>query len=306
MTVTQVLFDGQTDGATATSALLTGNAGTSVAGTSFLQFSTSDGMRSTTGLHVSVNSSGACYVRYNMNADNDKAAFSFVFRTPATNPSANAPMFNVRTGTGRAATVGISPNGRLYVADGAAAGGTVTYITPTVGTLTASTKYRCELRLQGNTTTAGHIDAAVYNPTDTSGPISSITPITNANLTAATLHQIEIGNNASGQANFDFGIDDVQMDDGRLTEIGPILVALTTPTVTLGTTTNPSTTGGTDGSQVVTWGAITNANSYDAYKATKASPAQSDFTLVASSVTSPYTFTGLAAGTYSFGILANP
>jgi hypothetical protein len=128
--------------------------------------------------------------------------------------------------------------------------------------------------------------------------------LTNANLLAAQLTQIELGNSGPNAITVD--LDDVQMDDGRTTEIGPILVALSTPTVTLGTTTNPTTAGGTNGSQVVTWGAVSNATSYDAYKATKGSPAQSDFTLVASGVTSPYTFTSLAAGTYSFGIMAKP
>ena len=310
MTLTQVLWDGQTDGAAATSALLTGNSGWSVVSPSTLTFSTSMGMRSTTGLHFSI-STGAAIVRYNLSASNATVAISAVITTPASNPSAFAPMLNIRNATGRVATLGISTNGRLYFADGASAGGTVTYVTPTVGTLTASTKYRVELRLHQdatNPTTASTVNCAVYNPTDTSGPVSTMSALTNANLTAngttGAITMVEVGN--STPAAIDFGIDDLQIDDGRTTEIGPILVALTTPTVTLGTTTNPSTAGGTNGSQVVTWGAVTNATTYDAYLATKASPAQSDFTLTASGVTSPYTFTGLAAGTYSFGIMAKP
>ncbi|MGJ4843903.1 hypothetical protein [Leifsonia sp. Le1] len=302
MTLRQILFDGQTNGATATSALLTGNTGYSVTSPSTATFSTADGLRSSTGLRVNV-STATAIIRYDLTADNDTAAFSLVFTMPTGAPSAFANFFSVRTAAGRAASLGISTNGKLFVTDGAASGGTVTYVTPTAGTLTYGGQYRIELRLHGNSTTAGTISAAVYDPTGTTA-ISTMTPVTNANLLTGSLHQIEIGN--SGPTAISFGIDDIQMDDGRTTEIGPILVALSTPTVTFGTTTNPSTAGGTDGSQVVTWGAVTNATSYDAYKATKASPAQSDFTLVSSGVTSPYTFTGLGAGTYSFGIMAKP
>lgn len=90
---------------------------------------------------------------------------------------------------------------------------------------------------------------------------------------------------------------------------GPFTTPLSTPVVSLGTTTNPSTSGATDGSQVVTWPAVSNATSYDAYKLLNpsGSPVDADFgTAVATGVTSPYTFTGLGAGSYAFGIKAKP
>ncbi len=83
-----------------------------------------------------------------------------------------------------------------------------------------------------------------------------------------------------------------------------VITLLDTPTVTLGSVTNPTTIGGNDGTAVVSWPAVSNATSYDAYLATGSSPAQGDFTLVASGVTSPYTFTGLNAGDKAFGIKA--
>lgn len=304
MTLKQILWDGQTDGTTASSGLLTGNESFGVTAPSTMQFSTSDGMRSTSGLHLNISATGADFVRYAMTADNAQAAYSFVFRTPATNPSGFAPILNFRSTGGRAMNVGVASNGRFYVNDSA---NTTTYVSAASGggAITGNTKYRCELRLVGNTTTAGKIDCSLYLPTDTT-PLVTLTTITNANLRAELLHGVEVGNNAGAPVAIDFGIDDLQMDDGRTTEIGPILVQLTAPTVTLGTTTNPTTVGGTNGSQVVTWGAVSNATSYDAYIAAKSSPAQSDFTLVASGVTSPYTFSSLAAGTYSFGIMAQP
>jgi hypothetical protein len=55
---------------------------------------------------------------------------------------------------------------------------------------------------------------------------------------------------------------------------------------------------------VVTWRAVTDAVSYEAWQAAGSSPAQGDFVRVATGVTSPYEFTGLSAGTYSYGIKA--
>ena len=302
MTLKQILFDGQTNGATATSGLLTGNSTYSVVSPSTMTFTTADGMRGTTGLRVSVSTANGI-VRYLNAADNDTMAYSFVFTMPTGAPSAFANIFSIRTGTGRAASLGISTNGRLFFADGAGGGGTISYVTPSAGTLSYGSQYRVELLVHGNSTTAGTVTCKVYTPTDTTSPLGTLS-LTNANLTAATLHEIEIGNTTP--AAISFGIDDVQIDDGRTTEIGPLTVQLATPTVTLGTTTNPTTVGGTDGSQVVTWSAVSNATSYEAWLATNGSPLQSDFVLKATGVTSPYTFTGLGQGTYAFGIKAKP
>lgn len=83
-----------------------------------------------------------------------------------------------------------------------------------------------------------------------------------------------------------------------------VVTQLSTPVVTLGAVTNPTTIGGSDGTAAVTWPAVANATSYDAYIAAGSSPAQGDFSLVATNVTSPYTFTGLTAGTRAYGIKA--
>lgn len=219
MTLTQILFDGQPDGTAASSGNLPGNSGFSVVSPSTCTYSAAVGMRGSTGLHFVITTATAI-VRYNLAADNDVVSVSFILTTPTTNPTVFANALSLRTGSGRAMSVGISPNGRLYVQDSANA---TTYVTPTVGTLTGGGKYRVELRAHGNSTTAATINCAVYNPTDTSSPISTMTPVTNANLTAATLHQIELGNSAP--AAIDFGIDDLQFDDGRATEIGPIIVS---------------------------------------------------------------------------------
>lgn len=309
MTLKTITFDGKTNGAAAASGDFPGNELFTVTAPSTMTYTTVDGMRGTSALHMSVAAgTGSDVVRIPMNADNAQASYSVILRTPASNPSGFAPMFNIRSTGGRACTLGYSSGGRIYVADGAAAGGTATFVSGASGVtaVAANTEYRFELRLVGNSTTAGKIDCAIYNPTDTSSPIVTLPTITNANLRAELLHGIEIGQNGTGMVAIDYSVEDFQMDDGRTTEIGPILVALATPVITLGTHVDPSAAGTSDGSQVVTWPAVSNAATYDAYKAPKASPAQSDFTLVATGVTSPYTFTGFNAGTDSLGIIAKP
>ena len=79
---------------------------------------------------------------------------------------------------------------------------------------------------------------------------------------------------------------------------------LVAPTPVVASTIQPTTTTSTDGSATVTWEPVSGASGYSAHIAETMTPGQEDFTLVASSVTSPYTFTGLKTGAYSFGIKA--
>jgi hypothetical protein len=121
-------------------------------------------------------------------------------------------------------------------------------------------------------------------------------------LTANTLAAVEIGN--STPAAIDFSAANLQYDDGRTTEIGAMSTQLSTPSVSSGTIVNPTTVGGSNGTAVATWSAVANATSYEAWKANNGTPAQGDFTLVATGVTSPYTFTGLTGSTWALGIKA--
>ena len=49
---------------------------------------------------------------------------------------------------------------------------------------------------------------------------------------------------------------------------------------------------------------VDGASSYTAHRANKLNPSQSDFTQIATGVTSPYTATGLPAGPVAIGIRA--
>lgn len=88
--------------------------------------------------------------------------------------------------------------------------------------------------------------------------------------------------------------------------IGPFTEPLATPVVTITDEVRPTTVGGSNGTTTVTWPAVSGATKYDAYIANTLSPTQDVFTLVDDDITSPFTFTSLAAGPHSFGIKARP
>ena len=81
-------------------------------------------------------------------------------------------------------------------------------------------------------------------------------------------------------------------------------VRLPTPRVTKVSQIDPSSAGQSDGSMTVSFTPVDGASSYTAHRANKLNPAQSDFTQIASGVTSPYTATGLPAGPVAIGIRA--
>ena len=81
-------------------------------------------------------------------------------------------------------------------------------------------------------------------------------------------------------------------------------VRLPTPRVTKVSQIDPSSAGQSDGSMTVFFTPVDGASSYTAHRANKLNPSQSDFTQIASGVTSPYTATGLPAGPVAIGIRA--
>lgn len=290
-------------GSGTTHANLAGMSTYNVASPSTLVWATDSGAGTgQTVLHYSV-STGTDITRWNLNATNDFVAVSILVKVPASAPSGNNVVMTLRStnATPNAMRFGFNSSNRPFVSDSASS----LFFIANAGVLTANTWYRFEFLVHGNSASTGTCGVNVYTPSGSS-PISGASQsFTGMNLTASPMAAVEIGNSAGNQP-IDFYAANLQYDDGRTTEIGALATQLATPSVTLGTTTNPTTVGGTNGSQVVSWGAVSNATAYDAYLATNTSPAQGDFSLVASNVTSPYTFTGLAAGGYAFGIKAKP
>lgn len=204
----------------------------------------------------------------------------------------------VGVGSSSRVSIDFRPTGKLRVY---VVGGT---LLDTTASYPLNEWVRVELEIwKGTTTTNGRVRGAMYSGSSLTAIESWDNAATNTGTDDFTTGRF--GSFSSGTTSTSpFWIDAVGFNDAATGYIGPYSVALGTPVVTLGTTTNPTTVGGTNGSQVVTWPAISGAASYQAYIAPTATPDQSTFVLVASGVTSPYTFTGLTAGQYAFGIKA--
>lgn len=224
---------------------------------------------------------------------------SFYYRTTNTTPGADITLLQLNatlrafTLTQRSSTAGFrildSTNAALDLS----------------GTYAWNTWYRIEIQAD-NTSGVGasKLIISVYNMAGTL--VGTYSNTSTANLATGQFNQWRHGASGYNATPGNHGFYALRWSDGGTGEVGAFAPPLSTPTVTLGATTNPTTIGGTNGSQVVTWAGVSNATAYDAYLATNGSPQQSDFSLVASSVSSPYTFTSLGAGTLSFGIQAKP
>lgn len=82
--------------------------------------------------------------------------------------------------------------------------------------------------------------------------------------------------------------------------------SLGTPVLSFVSKSNPTTPAGTDGSITVSWPAVDGADHYEAGIAPGPDANQGDIGLVDADVTSPHTFAGLSAGSYTVGIRAMP
>jgi hypothetical protein len=208
--------------------------------------------------------------------------------------------FSNAGGTGRV-QLGVNSLGQLIISGSGASG-----IAAISGVLTGDARYRITLQVIGGSTTASQVTAKVYSETSGSWTTQSGSTWTSSTYNTGTDDVIgaDIGIINSLATSYTVGWDDVQLNDGAGGEISDITVQLSTPVVSLGTTTPPTTVGASNGSQVVTWAAIPGAVSYEAWIAAGPTPVQGDFTLVASGLTSPYIFTNLTAGEWSYGIKA--
>lgn len=81
--------------------------------------------------------------------------------------------------------------------------------------------------------------------------------------------------------------------------------ALDTPSVSVSSTTDPSTVGGANGSITITWAAVDGADHYVAEIA-DGHNATAGFDVDDSDATSPHVFTGLTAGQYTVAVTAYP
>lgn len=228
--------------------------------------------------------------------------FSGVITMPASAPAANMVVasFCNSAGSGRVQII-VDTSLRLGIQGSGGAG--TTNIT---SALTGGSKYRVTLQVVGGSATASTVTAKVYAEAGGAWTTQVGSTWTSSTFNTGTdqVVGVDLGITNTQAAAYTVGWDDIQLNDGTGPEIGDIVTALDTPVVTLGTKSDATTVGGTDGTQVVTWPAVTGAVSYEAWCAPGTTTNEANFTRVAQGVTSPYTFTGLAAGDYSYAIKA--
>lgn len=301
MTLTQYRFETGPQGAAINNAN-SGSTASSVGTGSSVVFDTGMKAHGVFGARFINGTSANCYRRYPMASPGTVWQFSGVITLPASAPAANLTVMSFcnAAGAGRL-QVYIDSSLRLGV-QGVGGAGT----TNITSSLTAGDKYRLTLVVSGGSTTASTVSAKVYSEGSGAWTTQVGSTWTSSTYNTGTDQVIgaDVGIVSSPATSYTVGWDDVQLNDGAGGEIDDLIATLSTPVVTLGATTNPSTVGGTNGTQVVSWSAISGSSSYEAWLASGSTPAQGDFTRVATGVTSPYTFTGLSAGEYSFGIKA--
>ena len=301
MALVQYLFEGGSEGATVNNAN-SGSSASSVNGGTHV-FAAAAKAHGALGFGMTNASGAGTFRRYPFAGGVTPTVFQFsgVVTLPAQAPLQNASIVSLPNSSGSARlAVAITPNSKLVITDV----GSAHYVN--LADITWGAKYRITIEAVGGSTTASQVTAHVYSGTTSwDTPIGTPLSANNWNMSTDNIIGVDVGVVSSpGAIALMAGWDDVQLNDGAGSEIGDIVEQLVTPVVTLGAATNPSTVGGVDGSQVVTWAAVPGASSYEAWIANGASPAQGDFTLVATGVTSPYTFTGLTAGERAYGIKA--
>lgn len=246
--------------------------------------------------------SANAYRRWPLAAPSTTWQASIVITLPESAPAGNMTVASFCNSTG-AGRVQIFINSAMRLGIQGPGGASIASIS---NVLTEGEKYRISLQVVGGSTTSSSVTAKIFSEGSGAWSTQVGTTWSSSTFNAGTeaVIGVDLGIVSSPTEIYEVGWDDVQLNDGAGSEIDDLVAALSTPVVTLGATTNPSTVGGSNGTQVVTWGAVSGSSSYEAWLASGSSPAQGDFTRVATGVTSPYTFTGLSAGEYSFGIKA--
>jgi hypothetical protein len=189
-------------------------------------------------------------------------------------------------------------------------GGTQVWLAPTTFPVGEYIRIDAYIDLGAGANT-GRVSIAYYAK-DSTTAIASSGLLTGVNTSIAGT---PIVRNRVGKTNTAVGytgsikIDDyrVRTSPGTTTLLGPVpgqSVPLDTPVVTRGAKTDPTTASSTDGRQTLSWPAVAGAASYEIWLASGATPAPGDFVRRAQGVTSPYEVTGLAAGTYAYGVKA--
>lgn len=150
------------------------------------------------------------------NNSNNQHAFRGSFYIP-TAPSADLRFGYIRNSVNDSQVVGfiVTPLGELNIY------ATGSLLIGKLANISFGTWYDLSLVMVGGSTTAGQVTAKLYS-TATGAQVGSTLSSTTANLTTNTINGVELGI-VSANANATVYWDDVQIDDGRTTEIGRLV-----------------------------------------------------------------------------------
>lgn len=301
MTLVQILFETGPQGA----ALASGNSGSStqsVAGGTHV-FDTATKAHGNFGAKFTNAAAASTFRRWLFAAPATTWQFSGVITMPTSAPAANTVVASFGRASDGAGRVQIIVDTQLRLGVQGVGGAGTANIT---AALTGGSKYRVTLQVVGGSATTSSVTAKVYSEAGGAWTTQVGSTWTSSTFNTGTdqVAGVDLGIVNTQAAAYTVGWDDIQLNDGTGSEIGDVLTALATPVVTLGTTTHPTTVGGTNGSQVVTYANVSGAASYVARIAQTLTPAEGDFVDVGTATGGTYTFTGLDAGPYAFGIKA--
>lgn len=243
--------------------------------------------------------SQTCLTRFNLTASNNNAQLSTRWRTPATanRPTAGNPQAILafrHTANGRAWDIKYTSTSSIAHYDSA---NTITTVLAS-SLLSDSTEYLLQIKAVGGSTTASTFSLAVFAVGG--AQIGTTAPITNANYTINAFSVVEIGGTNPA---YNFAFRYLQINDGVGDYIADYVanIPLDTPGLTITAFSNPTSVGGTNGSITGTWADVVGAVSYKGCILT--GTVSTGFT-EDTTVTSPYTWTGLSAGAKTVAVKA--
>lgn len=178
-----------------------------------------------------------------------------------------------------------------------------TQIPASAFTLTANTLYRLKVAMTKETSAGasdGIVEVFIYASNGTTLLWSHTA--NNVSTTSNNATQYRFGD-PSAKTSFTYDYLGVTAGGPLATGwVTPYAIPLANPVVTISNRTNPTTVGGSDGTITITWPAIAGADHYEA--AIAPGSITSGFTASDTNATSPKTFSGLGAGTYTVAVKA--
>jgi hypothetical protein len=219
MPIKQWLLDA-VDGTTATQANTGASSYTHGSGnTAVLSAAAAD--RGTTGLDITLGGTSGEVFQFSSDNSNALWAGSIVFTMPLTNPSADAQYLTVRDGTGtRSISVWVTASGGLQIGDFANTRSTI------LSAAQGAAVYGVQVRLEVVLNTSSQVSTASLYNSATGAKLGSTASIANVGTTKLQTWQL-VSTTQAGR----YRVDSIQANDGGSSEIGPLVVTLSVPTL---------------------------------------------------------------------------